>query len=85
MTSSWNRREFLSGSAAAGVGLLTAGALPAAETKTKLNKALIGAPNEETLKKWKEAGFDGIETDGGAGRSRPPRPRPPARWPRSSA
>ena len=63
MTPSWNRREFLAASAAAGAGLLAAGNATAADTKAKLKKSLIGVPKEETLKKWKEAGFDGIEAD----------------------
>ena len=40
------RRDFLAISAAAGVGLLTAGRLPASEFKTKLHKSLIGVPSE---------------------------------------
>ncbi|MDY0168707.1 MAG: sugar phosphate isomerase/epimerase family protein [Thermoguttaceae bacterium] len=59
-----SRRRFLAASAvAAAVGprLLEGTAVQAAEFKTKLKKALIGAPTEETLTAWKEAGFDGIE------------------------
>ncbi|HUT01014.1 MAG TPA: sugar phosphate isomerase/epimerase family protein [Phycisphaerae bacterium] len=56
------RREFLATSAAAGVSLMSAGRLGAAEFKTKLHKALImGSPSESDLKKLKEAGFEGIE------------------------
>ena len=58
-----NRRDFLAASAAAGAGLLAAGRLPAAEFKTTLHKALIGKPTEETLKSWKDAGFEGIESN----------------------
>jgi len=62
-----NRRDFLAGSAAAGAGLLAAGRLLAAEFETTLHKALIGRPTEATLKSWKAAGFEGIEsTDRGA-------------------
>ncbi|NQT53028.1 sugar phosphate isomerase/epimerase [bacterium] len=57
-----SRREFLAGSAAAGLGLLTAGRGTAAPFKTKLHKALIrGLPNEGVLKSLKDAGFEGIE------------------------
>lgn len=64
MKTSMSRRRFLAASAvAAAVGprLLEGTAVQAAEFKTKLKKALIGAPTEETLTAWKEAGFDGIE------------------------
>ncbi len=63
MSTQCSRRDFLSVSAA-GVGLLVAGRLGAAEFKTKLQKAVIlGAKqmNEETLKRIKDTGFDGIE------------------------
>jgi len=61
------RRDFLATSAAAGLGLMTARHLPAAEFKTKLHKALIGVPSEKLLTEWKAAGFEGIEsTDRGA-------------------
>ncbi len=59
-----NRRRFLAASTAAalaGPTLLSETAAQAAEFKTTLKKALIGAPTEETLVAWKEAGFDGIE------------------------
>ena len=59
-----SRREFLASSAAAGVGLLAAGRAGAAPFKTKLYKAMIGSPNEGALKRWKDAGFDGIECGG---------------------
>lgn len=63
MTRQIHRRDFLAASAsAAGAGLLAAGHLQAAPFKTTLKKALIGAPQETTLKSWKEAGFDGIES-----------------------
>lgn len=61
MTRQIHRRDFLAASAA-GAGLLAAGRLQAAPFKTTLKKALIGAPQEATLKSWKEAGFDGIES-----------------------
>lgn len=64
MNTSMNRRRFLAAStvaAVAGPGMLTATAAHAAERKTTMKKALIGAPTEETLTAWKEAGFDGIE------------------------
>ena len=61
-----NRRNFLAASAAA-TAAMSAGRLPAAPWKTTLHKALIGRPNEATLKSWKAAGFEGIEsTDRGA-------------------
>jgi hexulose-6-phosphate isomerase len=62
MTVQLQRREFLAASAAAGVGMLTAGRLQAAPFKTTLKKALIGTPDEPTLTSWKAAGFEGIES-----------------------
>ena len=56
------RREFLAASCAAGTGLMMSGRLQAAEFKTTLKKSLIGAPTEETLAKWKAAGFEGMES-----------------------
>ena len=61
MTRQIHRRDFLAASAA-GAGLLAAGQLQAAPFKTTLKKALIGSPKEATLKAWKSAGFDGIES-----------------------
>lgn len=61
MTTQIHRREFLAASAV-GAGLLATGRLQAAPFKTTLKKALIGAPQEATLKSWKEAGFDGMES-----------------------
>ncbi len=56
------RREFLAGSAAAGLGLISARRAQAAPFKTTLHKALIrGHPNERTLQQLKDAGFEGIE------------------------
>jgi len=57
-----DRRDFLAATSAAAAGTLLAGRLEAAEFKTKLHKSLIGTPNEETLSKWKAAGFEGIES-----------------------
>jgi hexulose-6-phosphate isomerase len=57
------RREFLAASGAAGAGLMVSGRLEAAEFKTTLKKSLIGAPTEETLAKWKAAGFEGMESN----------------------
>ncbi|MHB1033216.1 MAG: sugar phosphate isomerase/epimerase family protein [Pirellulales bacterium] len=57
------RRDFLGASAAAGLGLMAAGRIQAAPFKTTLKKALIGSPTAEVLKPWKDAGFDGMETD----------------------
>lgn len=57
-----NRRGFLASSAVAGAGLVLASRLEAAPWKTTLHKAMIGSPTEETLKSWKAAGFDGMET-----------------------
>jgi L-ribulose-5-phosphate 3-epimerase len=60
------RREFLIGSAAAGLGLAAAGQLGAAPFKTTLHKAMcIREPNEETLRAHKEAGFEGVEPSAG--------------------
>jgi len=58
---SWNRREFLAASAAAGIGVLAAGRLGAADFKTTLHKAMIGGADENAFKKWKDAGFEGCE------------------------
>ena len=61
-----NRREFVMGSAAAGVGLMAAGQLGAAPFRTTLHKAMyIGAPKEDTLKALKDAGFEGVEVRAG--------------------
>ena len=57
-----SRRDFLAASAAAGVGLLAAGHAHGMEYRTKLHKALIGKPDEATLRKFKEAGFEGMES-----------------------
>jgi len=65
----WNRREFLAASAglAAAWGIGWRGTLAAAAPepspfKTQLKKALIvGKPDEETLKRYRAAGFDGVE------------------------
>jgi hexulose-6-phosphate isomerase len=61
-----SRREFLAASAAAGLGLAAAGGAAAAPFKTKLLKAMIGKPTEDYLKKLKDAGFDGVETQDNA-------------------
>lgn len=63
MTHALSRRQFIATSAAAGVGMLAAARLDAAPFKTKLKKALIGKPTEQTLSSWKEAGFEGMETN----------------------
>lgn len=62
MMRSLDRRNFLATSAALSAGVLTAGRLSAADAPRSLKKALIGKPVEETLVKWKAAGFDGIES-----------------------
>ena len=62
MSHSITRREMLAATAAAGVGLWTAGHVQAAEFKTTIHKAMIDNPTEPALKRLKEAGFDGIET-----------------------
>jgi hexulose-6-phosphate isomerase len=59
----FNRRDFLAATAAAGVGALAAGRVQAEGFKTTLKKALIDKPTEETLKSWKAAGFEGMESD----------------------
>lgn len=56
------RRTFLAASAVAGASLTLTGQLPAAPYRTKLQKALLGTPDEATLKSWKAAGFEGIES-----------------------
>lgn len=56
-----NRRTFLS-AAMAGASLTTAALLAAPRTAMN-RKALIGLPVEETLRKMKDAGFDGLEFD----------------------
>ncbi len=56
------RRDFLTTSAAATAGFTLASRLEAATWKTTLHKAFIGEPQEETFKKWKAAGFEGMET-----------------------
>ncbi|HRR79437.1 MAG TPA: sugar phosphate isomerase/epimerase family protein [Planctomycetota bacterium] len=58
-----SRREFLA-TCAAGAGLAALGRTHAAEFKTKLQKAVIlgeKSMNDETLKRLKEAGIEGIE------------------------
>jgi hexulose-6-phosphate isomerase len=62
MSHSITRREMLAATAAAGVGLWTAGHVQAAEFKTKIHKAMFDNPTEPALKELKKAGFDGIET-----------------------
>ena len=57
------RRDFLASSAAVGLGLTVAGRLEAAPFKTKLGKALIGAPSQATLESWKAVGFKGMEAN----------------------
>jgi L-ribulose-5-phosphate 3-epimerase len=56
------RRDFLSTTAAAGVGLLAAGRLGAASAALKRKKALIGVPARETWEKYRAAGFEGMES-----------------------
>jgi len=58
-----NRRDFLAASAAAGTSLWAGKRVRAAELKTTLHKALIGKPTEKTLRSWKAAGFEGIESN----------------------
>ena len=56
------RREFLMASTAAGAALAATRTGRAETFKTTLHKALImGKPNEASLKKLKDAGFDGLE------------------------
>lgn len=60
------RREFLTTSAAVGLGLLAARHAAAAPFKTKLHKAMyIGEPKEDTFKALKDAGFEGVEIRAG--------------------
>ena len=56
----------MAASAAAGVAGMTLSATGKSQAmawKTELKKALIGKPTEETLRRWKAAGFDGIESN----------------------
>ncbi len=67
MTNAIDRRRFLT-TTAAGAAALATRRLAADEPaegpfETTLYKALIGAPTEETLRSWKEAGFEGIEAN----------------------
>jgi len=59
------RRDFLRMSAAA-AGLVAAAPIEAAPPKgtfrTQFRKALIGTPTEKTLRSWKDAGFQGMES-----------------------
>lgn len=57
-----NRRVFLA-AAAGGASLVAAAGLPAAARTAPNRKALIGLAEEETLRKMKDAGFDGLEFD----------------------
>ena len=62
-----NRREFLSISAAAGAALVMGPSAwsPSAwgqSYKTTLHKSMIAGTDEATLKKHKDAGFEGVET-----------------------
>ena len=69
MKTNYSRRDFLATSTALAAGLgfglgATASHAQAADPtfKTKLHKALIvGKPTEEELKRFKDAGFDGVE------------------------
>ena len=56
------RRDFLAAATAAGASVVLARPLQAAAWKTKIHKALIGAPDEATLERWKAAGFEGYES-----------------------
>jgi len=58
-----DRREFLISTAAVGVVVGLPGRAPADTWKTKLHKALIGKPSEETFRTWKAAGFEGMESN----------------------
>jgi hexulose-6-phosphate isomerase len=58
----FTRRNFLAASAAAGAGLVMSRYVQGAEFKTTIHKSLIGSPTEETLSRWKAAGFEGIES-----------------------
>src|ERR1035441_9272082 len=69
MKTNFSRRDFLATSTALAAGLgFGLGAVPSHARdadptfKTKLHKALIvGKPTEEELKRFKDAGFDGVE------------------------
>jgi L-ribulose-5-phosphate 3-epimerase len=63
MTHRVNRRDFLATTAAASVALTVADRAAGASFKTKLRKALIGSPDEATLTRWKQAGFEGMESN----------------------
>ncbi len=61
MNSKLHRRGFLAAGAAGAVAVAAPRAAAAVEWKTVLRKAQIGVPNEATLQKFKDAGFEGIE------------------------
>ena len=65
MAHNTNRREFLTTTAAAGLGLLCTAQLHAsvATAQPVRKKSLIGRPNPATLEKFKAGGFDGIEAN----------------------
>ncbi len=73
MKSRIKRRSFLAGSTAVVAGAMASHVLPGpfagavamegAGYRTKLLKAMIGNPDEATLKSLKDAGFDGIESN----------------------
>ncbi|HIQ21755.1 MAG TPA: sugar phosphate isomerase/epimerase [Planctomycetes bacterium] len=57
-----SRRRFLAASASAGLGVWTAGRCCGAGFATTLHKALIGNPDQATLEKFRDAGFEGMES-----------------------
>jgi L-ribulose-5-phosphate 3-epimerase len=62
MSKTVTRRCFL-GTTLAGVGLMAAQRSLAASQPPRNRKALIGLPLEQTLRRMKDAGFDGLEFD----------------------
>jgi L-ribulose-5-phosphate 3-epimerase len=63
MLSSLDRRTFLTGLTASAASVAMGAGPPVAKPwKTTLKKALIGVPSEATLRAWKAAGFDGMES-----------------------
>lgn len=57
-----NRRDFLVASTATIAGLARRGLATTPPLPKPFPKALIGEPNLDTLRQWKAAGFDGMET-----------------------
>ena len=70
MSLPFTRRDFIATSTLAAAGMVVGSRLVSSASadeptfKTTPHKALIGYPNEKTLKSWKEAGIEGMEAAG---------------------